>query len=237
VLPRIHSPGSECAIVELIILRTGVHTDRRFGSVYVAKSSPKVQLYPSPFCTIIRDMADPSDRDLVLRTRRGEVEAFGELVRRYQTSVFNVCYRLLGERREAEDLAQESFIRAFQRLDTFDIDRPFGPWVRRVAANLCLNYLQRFAPPHLPLDDEGNARLQATWADPEATRERAERAEALRAAILALPAPYRAVVELRHFQELSYAEISAELSIPLSDVKSHLFRARKQLARMLKPDA
>jgi len=84
-------------------------------------------------------MPDPSDRDLALRARRGDAEAFGELVRRYQASVFNVCYRLLGERREAEDLAQEAFIRAYERLDTFDADLPFGPWMRRVAANLCLN--------------------------------------------------------------------------------------------------
>ena len=88
-------------------------------------------------------MPDPSDRDLALRARRGDAEAFGELVRRYQTSVFNVCYRLLGERREAEDLAQEAFIRAYERLDTFDADLPFGPWMRRVAANLCLNWMER----------------------------------------------------------------------------------------------
>ncbi|MFQ5342877.1 MAG: RNA polymerase sigma factor [Anaerolineae bacterium] len=182
-------------------------------------------------------MADLSDRALVVRTRRGDVDAFGELVKRYQNPVFNVCFRLLGERQEAEDLTQECFVRAFQRLDSFDVDRPFGPWVRRVAANLCLNHLQRFAPARLPLDDEADFPQPATWANPEAVRERTERAEALRAAILTLPAHYRAVIELRHFQELSYAEISAELSIPLSDVKSHLFRARKQLARMLKPDA
>ncbi len=181
-------------------------------------------------------MADLSDRALVLRTRRGEVDAFGELVQRYQNPVFNVCFRLLGERQEAEDLTQECFVRAFQRLDSFDVERPFGPWVRRVATNLCLNHLQRFAPARLSLDDEADFPQPATWANPEAVRERAERAEALRAAILTLPAHYRAVIELRHFQELSYAEIAAELGIPLSDVKSHLFRARKQLARMLKPN-
>jgi RNA polymerase sigma-70 factor (ECF subfamily) len=80
-------------------------------------------------------MVDPTDRDLVLRTRRGEVEAFGEVVARYQQSVFNVCFRMLGERMEAEDLAQETFIRAYTRLETFDTERPFGPWIRRVATN------------------------------------------------------------------------------------------------------
>jgi RNA polymerase sigma-70 factor (ECF subfamily) len=182
------------------------------------------------------DMAEPSDRALVLRSRRGEVEAFGELVRRYQTPVFNVCYRLLGERCEAEDLAQEAFIRAYQRLDTFDAERPFGPWVRRVATGVCLNHLQRHAPAPVPLDDEVNISFQTMSTNPEAAYEIAERTEALRAALLNLPAHHRAVIELRHFQELSYAEIAAELGIPLSDVKSRLFRARKQLARILNPD-
>ncbi|HLE90071.1 MAG TPA: DUF1501 domain-containing protein [Anaerolineales bacterium] len=77
-------------------------------------------------------MSAPSDRDLIQRARRGETEAFGELVTRYQTSAFNVCYRILHERAEAEDMAQESFIRAHERLSTFDEERPFGPGMRGV---------------------------------------------------------------------------------------------------------
>lgn len=178
-------------------------------------------------------MMEPSDRDLVLRTFSGEVNAFGELVHRYQTAVFNVCYRILAERREAEDLAQEAFIRAFQRLNTFDVSRPFGPWVRRVAANLCLNHIRRYDPPRLPLNDERDVDAQGNEGGPEVTREQNERDESVRSAVLGLPAHYRAVIELRHFQEMSYAEISAELQVPLSDVKSHLFRARKLLAKRL----
>jgi RNA polymerase sigma-70 factor (ECF subfamily) len=181
-------------------------------------------------------MKEASDRTLVLRTRRGEVEAFGDLVRRYQTSVFNVCYRLLGERRESEDMAQEAFIRAYQKLDTFNEERPFGPWIRRVAANLCLNHLRRYTPPSMPLDDERDSALQAQGVDPETRRTRAERAEDLYAEIHRLPYHYRAVIELRHFHELTYAEISSVLEIPLSDVKSHLFRARKLLAKRLSSD-
>ncbi len=178
-------------------------------------------------------MEEPTDRALVLRTRQGDVDAFGELVRRYQTSVFNVCYRLLGERREAEDLAQEAFLRAFRRLHTFDADRPFGPWMRRVAANLCLNHLSRASPPRLPLQDETDLAAGSTERIPEAVRLRGERAEMLRQAILELPAHYRAVIELRHFHEMRYAEISQALGIPVSDVKSHLYRARRKLAERL----
>jgi len=179
-------------------------------------------------------MPDPSDRDLVLSARRGEAEAFGELVRRYQVAVFNACYRLLGNRHEAEDLAQEAFIRAYERLDRFDAERPFGPWIRRVAVNLGLNRLQSAGPPTLSLDDERDEPLSTPEEHPEAAREHAERTEALRAALLSLPPHYRAVVELRHFQELSYDEIAVALGLPVSDVKSHLFRARKLLAEKLR---
>jgi RNA polymerase sigma-70 factor (ECF subfamily) len=179
-------------------------------------------------------MVTPSDHDLAQRARQGEAEAFGELVRRYQASVFNVCYRLMGERREAEDMAQEAFIRAYQRLERYDPSRPFGPWMRRVAANVCLNRLQSSQPPGLSLDDERIEPGSEQAPNPETARLRGERAEAVRQALASLPPHYRVVIELRHFQELSYEQISEELDIPLSDVKSHLFRARQSLAKKLR---
>lgn len=193
-----------------------------------------MQLFPHLTCMTLQDMDDVDDSVLLNRAIRGEAEAFGELIRRYQTSVFNVCYRLVGDRGEAEDLAQEAFIRAYQRLNTFDRSRPFGPWIKRVAVNVCLNRLERTAPILVPLD-ENRDRQQAEWGDnPEIVHEATERTAALRMAILALPPRYRAVIELRHIQELSYAEIAVTLNIPLSDVKSHLFRARRLLAAALR---
>lgn len=177
-------------------------------------------------------MNAPTDRDLILRARRGDAdsaEAFGELVTRYQTSVFNVCYRILHERGEAEDLAQEVFIRAYDRIHTFDIEREFSPWIRRVAANLCLNHLES-QKITTELDDERDADPTQR---PESVVELKERSEQIRAALASLPAHYRVVVELRHYQEMSYEEIAEEIKIPLSDVKSHLFRARKILAEKL----
>jgi len=181
-------------------------------------------------------MPDSTDRTLVLQTRDGDVEAYGELVRRYQTSVFNVCYRLLGERREAEDLAQDSFIRGYERLRTFDEDRPFGPWIRRVAANMCLNHLRGHWRSMEPLDDEHDLPASTTVIDPSATAdERASRSK-VREAIRSLPPHYRAVIELRHFQGLTYQEMAEALSLPLSDIRSHLFRSRRLLADKLKAD-
>ena len=174
-------------------------------------------------------MTAPTDRDLIVRARRGDGGAFSELVTRYQTSVFNVCYRILHERGEAEDLAQETFIRAYNRLGQFDLEREFGPWVRRVAANLCLNHLES-QKVTAPLDEDRDADESIR---PEKQVEARERSEQIRVALASLPPNYRVVVELRHYQELSYDEIAAELKIPLSDVKSHLFRARKLLAEKL----
>lgn len=170
------------------------------------------------------------DRDLILRARRGDPEAFGELVRANQAGVFNVCYRMMGERREAEDMAQEAFVRAYERINTFDVERPFGPWMRRVAANVCLNQLAAHKPEAAELDEERDADSAPL---PESGHEAREEAERVRAALRKLPSHYRAVIELRHYQEMSYDEIAAELKIPLSDVKSHLFRARKNLAESL----
>ena len=174
-------------------------------------------------------MTASTDRDLILRARRGASDAFGELVTRHQTSVFNVCYRMLHERVAAEDLAQETFMRAYDRLHTFDLEREFGPWIRRVAANLCLNHLEA-QKVTAPLNEERDADESAR---PEKQVEVKERSAQIHNALASLPPHYRAVVELRHYQELSYDEIAAELNIPLSDVKSHLFRARKILAEQL----
>jgi RNA polymerase sigma-70 factor (ECF subfamily) len=174
-----------------------------------------------------------SDRDLVLQTRRGKVQAYGQLVSRYQTTVFNTCYRLMSERRDAEDLAQETFIRAYQRLETFDEDRPFGPWIRRIAANLCINQMHRSDPPTFDIDEDRDGYEQSRPLNPEATIIGSENKERIWEAILGLPFHYRVVIELRHFLALSYAEISTVLGVPLSDVKSHLFRARRLLAERL----
>ena len=127
-------------------------------------------------------------------------------------------------------MAQETFIRAHSRLNSFDIERPFGPWIRRVAANICLNLLEAYKATG-ELDDERDA---DGGRGPEAAYEAHEKSEQIRRALASLPPNYRAVVELRHYQEMSYDEIAAALKIPLSDVKSNLFRARKLLAEKLK---
>ena len=177
---------------------------------------------------------ETADRDLALLAQTGHASAFGVLVERHQVAVFQVCYRLMGERQAAEDMTQEAFIRAYQRLHTFDAALPFGPWVRRVAANVCLNALERKQPIIFSFDEDRDTVEQTTQvADPAQVHDQTEMVDAVRQAVLSLPPHYRVVVELCHMQELSYAEAADTLNLPLSDVKSHLFRARKLLAKRL----
>jgi RNA polymerase sigma-70 factor (ECF subfamily) len=182
------------------------------------------------------NMSALSDKRLVERTRLGETNAYGELVRRYQTSVFNVCYRLIGERRQSEDLVQDAFLRGYLRLETFDEEQPFGAWIRRVATNLCLSHLQRRKPPKFVLDDERDQPVAEADEGPERRLLLGERIRRVREAILTLPPHQRSVIELRHYQELSYKEIAETLNVTLSKVRSDLFRAREALARSLSKD-
>jgi RNA polymerase sigma-70 factor (ECF subfamily) len=182
-----------------------------------------------------------ADRQLVALALRGRPDAYGELVRRHQSAVYNAIYRLVGDRQEALDLAQDAFVRAYGALESFDTARPFGPWIGRIAVNTALNWLQRRRVPTVPLargvaretGEDHELPLADDTSEPERAYLAGERQALLRSAILALPPHYRAVVELRHFQDLSYDQIAAALGVPLSDVKSHLFRARRLLRERL----
>ena len=183
-----------------------------------------------------------TDQTLAQQARRGDPDAFGELVRRHQQAVFNVALRMTGSRPDAEDATQETFLRAFRAFKQFDSHRPLAPWLKRIAVNVCLNWYEanRIRPAVTEADlarpGEAAADLdewQANVTTPEQRYLAREQAAAVRAAILQLPPAYRAVIELRHFQNLSYEEIATTLGRPLSSVKSDLFRARKQLAQVL----
>lgn len=177
-------------------------------------------------------MSSAEESELARRAAHGDHDAFAEIVRRHQSAVYNVARRLLGDRHEAEDAAQEAFLRAYRFLDRYDPHRPLRPWLQRIAVNVCLNrpksgQTERFL-------DEGLPPFTEPAPGPEAQTVIRERNARLRAELLRLPPRYRVVIELRHFQELSYEEIARELNRPLSDVKSDLFRARRLLAERLK---
>jgi len=180
-------------------------------------------------------MENNTDGSLVLRILAGESDVYSTLVASYQFSVFNVCYRLLGDSKDAEDIAQDSFIRAFQRLETFDINRPFGPWIRRIATNLCINFLKRrHWQGDIELNDESDYRVMSKSINPEIALENSEKRDLIRLVLLDLSPNYRIAIELRHFQDMTYEEMANHLNLPLNTVKSNLFRARKKLLEIMK---
>ena len=177
-----------------------------------------------------------ADGELIARTCAGQRDAYGELVRRHQSAVYNIAYRLVGERQTALDLAQEAFVRAFSAFGSFDRTRQFAPWIHRIATNTALNWLERKRVPIVSLERdnaEHSLEISDELNEPERVVLASEQNARVRRAILALPPRQRAMIELRHFQELSYEEIAATLNLPLSDVKSDLFRARQQLRQSL----
>lgn len=185
-------------------------------------------------------MTPNNDRDLVRRAAQGDRQAFGELVQRYQSAVFNVAYRMMANAPDAEDATQETFIRAYHAFSSYDPERPLGAWLKTIAVRVCLTLLSKDLHEAFSLDDEGQSPAQAASddpfqreTDPAELVQLGERNHSVRQAILALPPQYRAVIELRHFQELSYVDISQTLHCPIGVVKINLFRARRMLAERL----
>ncbi|RMD51818.1 MAG: sigma-70 family RNA polymerase sigma factor [Candidatus Thermofonsia bacterium] len=189
-------------------------------------------------------MTAEEEQALIRRAQAGDTAAFGELVRQQQTAVFNTAYRLLGTRRDAEDATQEAFLRAYRALARFDPERPFAPWIKTIVTNLCYNQLARkqeqLTRPIADLRGQDDSLSLDDWQShtpqPEQLLAQSEREARTRAAILALPPHYRAVIELRHFQGLDYQAIAQVMNRSVANVKSDLFRARKKLAEMLKED-
>jgi RNA polymerase sigma-70 factor, ECF subfamily len=171
---------------------------------------------------------DADDLALVARCMAGDTDAFEALVERYHRVLFTVAVRMLGDTDEASDAAQNAFIKAYQKLRTFDRSRRFFSWIYRILVNECLN-ARRDHPRHEPL-----ARDVAAADTPADLFETAQRRARVQSAILALPMEYREVIVLRHFTGLSYEEIGQTLHLPAKTVKSRLYTARERLAAMLR---
>jgi len=139
---------------------------------------------------------------------------------------------MLGNRQDAEDATQEAFLRAFRAMRRFDPGRPFEPWIKKITANLCLNHLERKTD--LSWDPDRMSAEAETAASPEDRVEARDRSAQIRAILLKLPPRYRAAIELRHYQNLSYAEMAETLQCPLTQVKSDLYRARQMLVNQMR---
>jgi RNA polymerase sigma-70 factor (ECF subfamily) len=165
--------------------------------------------------------------------QQGDSTAFMHLVEAYQRPVYNLCYRILGEAAEAEDAAQETFLRAYTKLNTYQHDRKFSSWLLSIASHYCIDRLRRRRYQTVSWDDLPPWRwLPATEPEPEEATLTHETHDTLRQLLDTLPADYRATVVLRYWHEMSYDEIAAMLETTVSAIKSRLFRARQMMAKV-----
>lgn len=169
------------------------------------------------------------------QARKGDKVAFGKLVEAYQAPVYNLAYRMLNNAGEAEEAAQEAFIRAFTRLDSYNPDHKFSTWILSITSNYCVDQLRKRRAILLSID-EPLAPHPALHSDgkkgPEAQAVNSEQEEMVQSLLSELQPEYREAVVLRYWYELSYEEIAEMMDTTVSAIKSRLFRARRQLAEI-----
>lgn len=175
---------------------------------------------------------DDAELALVERAIAGDERAFAELVSRYQTAVYNLAYRMLGDAGEAEDAAQEVFLRMYRRLGTYDAEHRFSTWVLSIASHYCIDLLRRKRLWLVPLENIQNW-MRARTRGPEALAIMQEQQDAVRSLLAKLPEHYRLVLLLRYWHDLGYQEIAEIVDLPVSTIKARLHRARNALAALI----
>jgi RNA polymerase sigma-70 factor (ECF subfamily) len=188
------------------------------------------------------DIREHSDVEVVAQALRGSQDAYHELVRRFERPVFALVVRMVRDRPTAEDLTQETFVKAFRSLDGYDPGRKFSSWLFKIAHNATIDHLRRRELDMVPLegsaDDDEPGGLARVLADPGARGTdlavgRGELAAALEAAVGELRPEYREIVLLRYAEGMAYQEIADVSGLPLGTVKTNLHRARKELVEAL----
>ncbi|MCP4200312.1 MAG: sigma-70 family RNA polymerase sigma factor [bacterium] len=187
-----------------------------------------------------KEPPEDSDAEIIAAVLKGDKEQFGEIVKRYQGRLVNFLYRLLYDQAEAHDLAQEVFFKTFQALDRYDSRYKFSTWLFRVGQNAAIDRLRKRRLKLVSMDRPSkNQDTDSTWEFPSEERgpygelRNQERGDAITEAIKALPWEYRELIVMRHYGELSYAEIAELKELPLGTVKNKLFRARQILKESL----
>jgi RNA polymerase sigma-70 factor, ECF subfamily len=193
--------------------------------------SVPAQILRIPNRDMVTDALDP-DLRLLEECRKGDARAFETLFRKHQTYVYNVALGMLCNSEDAADITQETFLRLHRNLDSFRGDSSFSTWLYRVAVNLCITELRRRGRSRFQFleeiqHDEDSPLSEEIGPSPDEAIELEEQRQVVHKILGMLPPDYRAIMVLRHFQQLAYEEIADVLGLSLSQVKTRLFRARK----------
>ncbi|MBS0155951.1 MAG: sigma-70 family RNA polymerase sigma factor [Nitrospira sp.] len=178
----------------------------------------------------------PDDAQLVVRSLKQDHGAFGQLIDRHASTIINLAYRMVGDRAEAEDLAQEAFLTAFKALATFRADAKFSTWLYRIAVNKCKDWLRAKRPGMGQHDVDIDEMLDVHVADeqtPERLLSQQQVAQELDQAIQRLPPLYREAFVLKHLEGLSYEEMEEILGVNSDTLKMRVYKGRVQLSRDL----
>ncbi|MBE0317771.1 MULTISPECIES: RNA polymerase sigma factor SigW [Bacillaceae] len=172
---------------------------------------------------------------------KGDQNAFGDIIDIYKDKVFQICYRMLGNRHEAEDISQEAFLRAYVNINRFNMDLKFSTWLYRIATNLCIDRIRKKKPDYyldaeVPGTDGLNmySQISSDSRLPEEDVESLELQASIQREISKLPEKYRSVIVLKYIEELSLNEISEILELPLGTVKTRIHRGREALRKQLR---
>ena len=185
------------------------------------------------FVQVIKFPLLSEERELIRRAQQGETAAFETLVQQHAPFVYNLALRTLNDAHEAEDMAQETFVRAWQALPQFQARAQFRTWLYRIVTNLCYNRLPHLKTELAALDPAEEVVLSDGRQAVERELLTAELRQQIFTAIDNLPQSYRLLVTLRHLQGLSYQEIAEVTEMPLGTVKTGIFRARQMLQERL----
>ena len=183
-------------------------------------------------------MSQTSEKDIIERVLGGDVNAFEELVWRYEKTVYNLALRMVSDREDACDMTQEAFIKAYNGLPSFRGDSRFSVWLYRITTNVCLDFLRskkRRPQVSLTIGDDEDVQLDIPdpSADPEGQLMKKLGMQALSEGLKLLPDKQRQILVMRELGGMSYADIGAALSLEEGTVKSRIFRARKKLCAYL----
>lgn len=177
-----------------------------------------------------------TEQEYVARALAGDENAFTPLVESYQAAIYNLCYRMLGDGAEAEDAAQETFLRAYAQLRRYDRTRSFKTWLFSIASHHCIDRLRKRRLTWLSIEDEDLAphpNLREAAPGPEATALRREHSAVIQKHLARLAPEDRNMIVLRYWYDLSYEEIAEASGATVSAVKSRLHRARASMAEMM----